>query len=457
MPDIRPLKNNTNAAILDAIRNDSSADYVRRIPNATEAGVSATLESLTKYRPAWNEFVDALINRIGTVIARNMSWTNPLAMFKRGMLYYGNTIEEIQVGLLDAHIYDPDREYMEKDLFGTERPWVESNFHSVNRQEFYKVTVNDHLLKRAFIETDGLSKFITSLMQAPITSDNVAEFELTTKLISEYEKNDGFYHVNVPNVLDLTSDEADAKAALRKLRAMAGNLQFPSTKYNATHMPTFANQDELIILASPEFQAAIDVEALAGAFNMDKAQAMGRIITIPQTHFGVNGMQAILTVPDFFVIADNILENTSQYNPAALQTNYFLHHHEIISASRFVPAVAFWTGADDEVINISGTITSVSTITNDNGTTATATLKPGDIAAYSAAGVGTAENKSVVWSVSGNNSNKTYITNYGVLHIGIDETAADIIVKAESAWVNPSSPANNGVTPATLTVTIDPD
>lgn len=453
MVTIRPLKENSNEAILDAIRNGASSEYVRRIPNATEAGISETLEQLTRYRPLWNEFVDALVNRIGTVVVRNMSWSNPLAMFKRGMLYYGNTIEEIQVGLLDAHIYDPDREYMERDLFGTERPWVESNFHTVNRQEFYKITVNDTMLRRAFLEDGGLNQFISALMTSPQTSDEVAEFELTTRLISEYEAIDGFYHVNVPDVSALTSTEADAKAALRKLRGMAGNLQFPSTRYNAAHMPSFARPDELILITSPEFQAAIDVEALAGAFNIDRANLTGKIVTIPKSHFGVGGMQAILTVPDFFVIADSVLENTSQYNPAALQTNYFLHHHEVISASRFVPAVAFWTGADDEVIVVSGTIDSVSPITADDGGSAVASIARGGIAAYAASGVGNAADKSVVWSVDGAESAKTYISNYGVLHVGIDETAASITVIATSAWVNPT---NAGAVPpkAELAVTI---
>src|SRR5690625_3605892 len=166
-PNPRPLKETSNVAILNAIRNDASLDYQRRIPAATKAGIRDQVKTLTEHRPLWNEFVNALINRIGTVIARNMSWTNPLAEFKRPMLTYGDTIEEIQTGLLRAHVYDPDREYLEKDLFGTELPEVQANFHTVNRREFYKVTVNEHLLRHAFTSAeDGLSQFVAQLMEA---------------------------------------------------------------------------------------------------------------------------------------------------------------------------------------------------------------------------------------------------------------------------------------------------
>lgn len=421
-PIVRPLKYNTNEEILNAIRNSASQDYIRRIPNATEAGISETLSALTKYRPLWNEFVDALVNRIGTVIVRNMVWENPLAMFKRGMMHYGNTIEEVQVGLLNAHIYDPDREYMERDLFGTERPWVESNFHSVNRQEFYKVTVNEMLLRRAFLEDGGLSNFVSALMSAPATSDSVAEFELTMGLIPEYQRSNGFYNVNIPDVVANSSTEADSKAALRKMRAMAGLLQFPSTKYNAAGMPTFAKPDELILLVSPQFQAAIDVEALAGAFNIEKAEMIGKIVTVPQSLFGVAGVQALMTIPDFFVIADSVLENASQYNPAALQTNYFLHHHSIISASRFVPAVTFGTGTDSEQIVV---VTPIDFSNLEIHDYAKSGVFPLSLAVGSIFDMGLFAGETridaVSWKVEGAESSKTYITKYGVLHVGLDE------------------------------------
>src|SRR5699024_10286028 len=200
-----------------------------------------------------------LINRIGSVIARNISWQNPLAEFKRGMLEYGDTIEEIQTGLLQAHIYDPDREYLERDLFGTEVPEVQTSFHTVNRQNFYKVTVNQPLLQRAFLADDGLSNFVAQLLEAPSTSDYWDEFLTTVQLFPEYENNGGFWHVNVPDVKDLESSESDAKSALRKMRAMADKLKFISTRYNAAHMPTFADRDDLVVFVSPEFNAAIDV------------------------------------------------------------------------------------------------------------------------------------------------------------------------------------------------------
>jgi hypothetical protein len=454
-----------NSEILDAIRNESSSDYQNRIPSADKAGVAQTIQNLMD--PAnrrWkNEFIDALVNRIGLTIARSNSWTNPLATFKRGMLEYGNTIEEIQVGLLKAHNYDADRDYMEGTLFGRERPEVQTNFHTVNRQDFYKVTVNEAMLNRAFLDPNGLSGFVNMLMEAPSNSDSWDEFLLTTSLFAEYESNGGFYHANIPDVAANGSTESQAKTALRKMRSMADTLKFLSTKYNAARMPSFASADDLILLTSPEFNAAIDVEALAGAFNVDKATMHGRVIPIPKENFGIDGCQAIMTTKDFFVIADKLFESTSQWNPASLSNNYFLHHHEVVSASRFVPAVMFTTGADDEVITVHTAPTSIGTVEilpGADGTVPT-TVAHGGLIAFAADVVPADADQAVQWTIAAADgadrdlegdeptgvvvesviyplSSGTFITQSGVVHIGLDERNDAVAVTATTVVIDPS-------------------
>lgn len=447
-----------NATILDAVRNASSTDYQNRIPAADKGGVQQTISALMDpgNRRWKNEFIDALVNRIGVTIARNNSWSNPLKEFKRGMLEHGNTIEEIQVGLLKAHNWNPDVDYTEAMLFGRERPEVQANFHTINRADMYKVTVSEMMLNRAFLSDTGLAGFINQLMEAPSTSDQWDEFLLMCSLLPEYEQNGGFYHVNVPNVRDMESDADDARLALRKLRAMAENLPFLSTKYNAARMPVSVKPEDLIILTTPEFNAAVDVEALAGAFHMDKADFHGRKVIIPQDNFGINSAQAILTTKDFFVVADALFESTSQWNPASLQNNYFLHHHEIISASRFVPAVMFWTGNDDEVINVyvAPTTVTVSALPDNTGNVPTS-VAHGGLMALSAAIAPANADTGVQWTLSGSSplASDTFITQAGVVHIGIGELNTTLTATANTTSNNPDNLDDANVV-GTFTVTI---
>lgn len=416
--DIKPFRPTNNANILNAIRKNASLDYRSRIPQATQANVQDVVRNLSEYRPQMNEFIDALVNRIGMEIYKTKTWSNPLAKFKRGMLTFGTTIEEVQTGLIQSKRYNSDRESLEQDIFGQYIPDVQSAFHTVNRQDFYPLTINEALLHRAFLDEMGLSGFIAQLMTTQETSDNVDEFNLMTGLFKEYDRADGFFRVHVPDVASTASDEADAKAFLREARGIASTLPFMSTYYNASGMPTAATADELELFISPRANAAIDVEALAGAFNVDKASMSGRVNIIPEEKFPT-GVQALLTVADFFVVADSRLETTSAINPVGLHTNYFLHHWQTISASKFVPAVAFTTGAGD-VITITDTPASsltTPTIADKDGATVT-TVTRGE---YYQIIADTDLHSAVRFTLEGNSTLKSDLSQSGVLKVALDE------------------------------------
>ena len=453
---IMELKDSSNQALLNGIHASASMDYRNRIPEATQANIQEVLASLQDNRPLYNEFVDALVNKVGLTFGRNMIWSNMLSEFKIGMLQYGDSIEEYAVGLLEAHTYEDDREAGEKAIFGTEVPEVKAVIHKRNRKDYYKVSINENALNAAFLTPGGISDFATKLMQAPVTSDQWDEFLLMTQLFAEYEKNGGFYKVNVSDVAAISSDGSAARDAIRKTRMIAGNLLFPSKKYNAARMPTFANPDELVLFATPEYQAAIDVEALAGAFNPENMK-MPKIYTIPKEHFRIPGVQAILTTRDFFVVADTVIQTEQARNPVKMMTNYFLHHQGVISASTFVPAVAFTTEPvaeeDVEVWEITG----VKEIEVQDRTGATVTdVKRGELYNVFSGTVSspeTANLDAVRYSVEGATSPRTKVTSRGVLHVGGTEGAATLTLTATAIHTDSEGLSKTGKT-ATASVTV---
>lgn len=459
---VETFKPTSNELLLDAIRDDASPDYQARIPEATKAGIQATMKALQSYRPQQNEFIDALVNKVALTIMRNTSWTNPFSEFKRGMLTGGDTIEEIMVGLIKAKTYDPARDALEGELFGTAPIEVQSNFHRVNRRDKYKVTVNQPLLMSAFNKPQGLSQFAAQIMNAPGTSDQWDEFLAMCQLFAEYESNGGYFKVGIRDITnpDSTTLGEDTKSVLTQIRSMAGTLKFISRQYNAAHMPISAQPDELILFVSPEFNAVLDVEALAGAFNVDKMATSGRIIEIPKEQFGIDGVECILSTKDFFVVADQVFETASQWNPASLQTNYWLHRWQVLSASRFVPAIAFTTKGGDEIIKLVSKVVGVSAITTVDKDGATVTdVKRGEIYQLNATaqvedGDTSARNAGVRWALTGNTSPKTYVSYTGVLHVGGDEgSTAGLVVTATSTWLDPENLMRNGKT-STETLTV---
>ena len=458
--EVKRLKPTPNEITLDRIRKRASDEYQRRVPEATKGGMKKAIEALSEFGPIRNEMVKALVNRIGLVDFKNNSWDNPLREFQRGMLTSGDTVEEVKTGLIKAKTYDPDRDSLERELFGTAPIESDSSFHTINRQESYKITINEPLLQRAILEPMGLTTFASQLMEAPSTSDNWDQFLLTCALFPHYEANGGFYKINVPDITSFDSTEEDAKQALRKMRAAADNLTFMSTKYNAAGMPAAAKRSEILLFVTPEFNAAIDVEALAAAFNIGSAQLHGRIVPIPVEQFGIDGVQAIMTTPEFFQIWDTLFQTTSLFNPETLGNNFWLHHHQIISASRFAPAIMFTTKPGDEEIIIRQPVISVSTVKayNRDGAEVTEVVR-GEVFQFDADAVtepNDGVNDGVIWSVSGNKSNVTHISATGVLYVAPNDAAASLTVTAKSSWTDPENPQNDAKS-ASLTVTVAGD
>lgn len=432
--NLRPLRDDlTNVEWLNAVRNEAGYDYQRRVPEATQANVQTVIQNLFNYKPLMNQFIDALVNRIGLVIFQNTIWTNPLAKFKRGTLEYGETIEEIMAGLLEATAYDADRDELEKEVFGAMTPEVQASYHTVNRRDRYKLTIKEPLLRNAFLTSNGLGEFITNLMSMPQTSDQWDEYLLMSNLFKEFDMAGGFFNIQVPDVSDQSSDSAESRFLLRRMRELSNTLPFISRLYNPAGMPVAARPEDLELFVTATAEAAMDVEALAAAFNIGKAEFGGRRTVMPVEHFGIPGVQAIITTRNFFVVADQRIDTTAIQNPAALFTNYWLHHWEVISASRFVPVVMFNSERASTVISVNETpVSSIGPIDffDSEGVAATK-LNRGELYNVTVNAVTTPAggfNDAVRYTLRDKRSVFTRITNGGSLYIGPDESLDVIFV-----------------------------
>lgn len=448
------VRNANNVNILNAIRNDASLDYRKRIPSASKGNIADVADAIFSFRPHKNEFIESLINRIGLVYARNSVWFNPLQEFKRGMLEFGDTIEEIQTGIVKANHYNHQRDYLERDIFGRADIDIATAFHTVDREDFYKVTVDDNTLRRAFLDPSGLDQLTQQIMSAPTTSDNWDEYLMMASLFRVMDNKYPMFNVNVPDVAKMDSTEGQARSLLRKIRATASNMNFLSTRFNGGKMPVSAHPEDLILFATPEVKSGLDVNALAVLFNVSYADVPTRIVEIRQDDVMMDGVQSFLTTKDFFVIADTSLETTSEFNPVSRQTNFFLHHWEIISASPFAPIVKFSTQPDTvkDKIEIATTVdigrvqfvidADETDAKNIDGSTARV-IKGGTVQTEAVLTGLKAGQEDIEfteqWSIEGNKDTSTRIDNDGLLTVAASETGTPLTVRVKVSWIDPAT------------------
>lgn len=360
MPTI-PKTQTLNASsvdILNAIRNSASTNYRDFVPTAknTPESIRRIGEIIMQYTPLQNEFLNALVNRIARVIITSKMYSNPLSMFKKGLIDFGESIEEIFVNIANPHQYDVEES--ENKVFAREIPDVRAAFHTLNYKKFYKQTIQNKDLNQAFLSWDGITDLISKIVNAMYTAANYDEF-VTTKYMLAKAILDG-------RLSAITVDANDAKGAVTKIKGVSNALTFMSNNYNVAGVQTFTDKNDQYLLVNSQFDSEIDVEVLASAFNMSKAEFMGHRILIDgfgtldvarlnalfkddpnyeapsqDTLTALNAIPAVLVDKNFFMIFDNMFEFTENYNGQGLYWNYFYHTWKTFSMSPFANALVF--------------------------------------------------------------------------------------------------------------------
>ena len=441
------LQTPDGVAVMSAIVNDEtspvSAAFRAAIPapEPTNESVRAIGAIINQYPAFQNAFLNALVNRIGRVIILSRLYENPWAMFKKGLLEYGETIEEIYVNLAKPFTFDPQK--AETTLFKREIPDVRAAFHILNYQKFYKNTVSNDQLRQAFLSWQGISDLIGRIVDAMYTAANQDEFLTMKYMLCRAALNGNMTAVKTPAVAAANMPELAAT-----FKSYSNQLEFLSADYNAAGVDNYATKDEQYLILSAAADATMDVEVLASAFNMGKAEFLGHRVLIntfrpsageiarmnllfaddtsgnytaftPDELTALEKITGAIVHRDWFQVYDNFFNFTEQYNGQGLYWNYYFHKWSTFSVSPFMPAIVF----------TSETIA----ITSVEVSPATATVAPGKTLQLKAEVVGSGfAGSAVIWTISGQASANTTISPTGLLVVAADETGETITVTATS-------------------------
>lgn len=443
MPTKPKIKTLTNSSvdILNAIRNSATTEYKDYVPIATpDAESIREIGTVIMDMPQLqNEFLSALVNRIGRVIVTSKTYDNPWAMFKKGMLEFGETIEEIFVNIAEPYQFDP--EHAVTNQFKRELPDVRSSFHVMNYQKYYKSTIQNDQLRQAFLSWQGITDLIAKIVDAMYTGANYDEFQTMKYLLAKRLLNGGLYPVTVATV-----NAENAKTIVSTVKGVSNNLEFMSDKYNIAGVQNYTKKSEQIVLVNSNFDAIMDVEVLASAFNMSKAEFMGNRVLVDSfgsldiarlnklfasdttyTEISSEELKALDSIPavlvdkDWFMIFDNYMNFTEKYNGEGLYWNYWYHVWKTFSVSPFANAIVFVPGVPSVTsVNVSP---ETATITQGQSITLSATVDTEYFAP-----------QTVNWS---SNTDGVTVNASGVVTVGSEVAkATEVIITARSVFDN---------------------
>lgn len=439
-PKIKTLTN-SSVDILNVIRNNATINYQNYVPEATaDAESIREIGAIIMDNPQLqNEFLSALVNRIGRVLITSKMYDNPWSMFKKGMLEFGETIEEIFVNLAKPFQFDPV--VAESNLFKREIPDVRSAFHIMNYQKYYKTTIQNDQLRQAFLSWQGITDLIAKIVDSLYTGANYDEFQTMKYMLAKHILNGRMFPVTIPTV-----DETNMKTIVSTIKGVSNNFEFLSNKYNIAGVQNNSLKNEQYLLVNSKFDATMDVEVLASAFNMDKAEFAGKRVLVDSfgsldidrlnilfaddptyTEISEADLKALDSIPciivdkDWFMIFDNYTNFTEQYNGEGLYWNYWYHVWKTFSVSPFANNAMFIPGTPN--------VTSVSV------SPANASVKAGNSITLSAV-VQTEyfAPQTVNWS---SNTENVTVSKGGLVTVGADvQTGTSVTITATSTYNN---------------------
>ncbi len=460
-----------NSTILAKCWLQGSNNYQQRIPNPEIAGYAASQKALfdPMNNDLYNEFTGLLNGLIGTYIYIKQ-FENPLRDLKKPAIDYGNTERYVAVKYLKAHSGRVDDE----TLLKVEAPEYVEWFFSVGEPRRYEFSWSRQEMGQAFmVDGYGFDNLLVATISQMLSSANLDEMTIMVQQFANADAySGGLYRYKLSGAPD---DEATAKELLKAVRAVGKRMSFPTMLYNHIDVPVYESPDTLVLWVTPEVDASLDVDALAMFFNLDKADVQFRKIVIPE--FPIPNVYAALTSEDFIYCRDfqTGLEPPF-YNPGNRTTKYYYWQTLMIGANPAANCVLFTTDENTAVPTVEVSVTGLTlapeaaqvpmggevritatldgTVTNDV-TGAGIQVEP-DAATYQVSAKRTG-NDDVVTSVPLNS--RTYVDNYGVLHVqksGLE--AGDVLtITAASVYINPSGATEVYAATADVTVTAAAD
>lgn len=172
--------------ILNELRQTATSAYQDNVPLATADTITDVGKAVLNAPQAIkNEFMQNLVNKIGLTLVEYPVVNNHLSFLKKGKLEYGQTIEDIYVGLATAEPYVTGMSNGEyPDPFKIHKVPHRSAFYHAILSRQYPLTRHISDLRKAFHGSASMEQFIGGMMNATTSREAYDDYRMTVALMA---------------------------------------------------------------------------------------------------------------------------------------------------------------------------------------------------------------------------------------------------------------------------------
>lgn len=316
-----------------------------------------------------------LLKQIAYVATVTRTFNNPLAQLEGENMPLGWAGEETYINPVQGRQFDVN------DFAGILQKYeadVKVQYLTINMDLQYPVTLTRDKIRTAFNSWRDLEEFINGIVNALYNGAYIGMFSYTKALISSAFKENKAQYIKVTT----PSNEATGKAFIKKLRELYTLFQLPSQSYNAwakvggngKPVTTWCAPEDIVVMLRADIVATVDVDVLAAAFNMDKANFIGRLITVD--NFDVytddgekiyDGQHILGFIGDkaWFKIKQQDMALDMWFNPNNRSWQYYLNVVRMYNYSLFANGVII--ANDDPVVDATAVTTSKTSVSVEEG------------------------------------------------------------------------------------------
>lgn len=312
-----------------------------------------------------NEIVAQLINRIASQALNDLKLKNPLAMFEMSPTEFGATMEEYGVHRVPERHFRAGK-WNAASQFQPDPINVDQALYRISRKSQYKRTIEDAIMRQAFLGNTGLSRLIGALLGVLSKSNNADTYIYMRRMLqmglcklkNPKDPNQPLFCrdtqiLEVPDLRDEDLDGPDIRRGISRIIKMSQRMLFNSDQFNPLGRIQACDSADLICVLSLEAVAQNQVENLSQSFHTQYLTTNTQIIPVDSFE-DPDVIGIILDRRAFGYHKMMPTRQTQSYDAQWLHSNHFLTLEEMYHMSPFCNFIYLVSDGKDNSQNFQG-------------------------------------------------------------------------------------------------------
>lgn len=273
------------------------------------------------YEPTTIAEMGEMIGKVALSVIWDNTAENHLSDFDKGFIENGDTIEQAVSIMAESLPYDKQ---------GTDALKRENSkkfevlyFKDWNRVKFKKTVDIPEI--RKVLTKDKTAADVAAKIVSTMTEGDIQEKYENTRDLFDWATDNNYIGKIVTVPYDSVNSSIDYKETLVAMKDGVSGMKFVNTEYNVAGLKRRTRKEDIRILIPYALKNRIDVEELAGVFNLDKSEIKDKIIETDSVKDSDGNYRIIITDIHAVLAYTRLYEMIDEKNGDGLFWNYYLH------------------------------------------------------------------------------------------------------------------------------------